>query len=128
MGTVVRPTTIRKNEDFCAFIRSHSGKNCDTWRCPMSVEEHCGSDGVTYTSMCEMYYERKCNGNTGLHHVHHGPCDGRKRRSCDIACPFIFAPVCGTNGVTYGNDCALNAAVTCGDAPKGTRMAHEGDC
>uniref|UniRef100_A0A8C1N094 Si:dkey-203a12.9 n=1 Tax=Cyprinus carpio TaxID=7962 RepID=A0A8C1N094_CYPCA len=34
----------------------------------------------------------------------------RCRYSSNI-CPMNYAPLCGTNGITYGNECMLCAAI-----------------
>ncbi|XP_061163334.1 turripeptide Ici9.1-like [Saccostrea echinata] len=27
---------------------------------------------------------------------------------CSLICPFIYLPICGSNGRTYGNECEMN--------------------
>ncbi len=38
----------------------------------------------------------------------------------NVACPMIYAPVCGCNGKTYGNDCVAQAS--------GIRVVAKGEC
>ena len=80
--------------------------------------------------MCEIHYEKMCNNKPDLEHVSHGPCDSRKKRDteCLIACPMMFMPVCASNGQTFGNQCAFEAAIECGDLDEDVTVAHEGEC
>ncbi|KAK6192535.1 hypothetical protein SNE40_003985 [Patella caerulea] len=45
---------------------------------------------------------------------------------CLLACPFIWMPVCGDNGVTYGNSCAMKS-LTCMQNIQ-VAVAHNGSC
>ena len=47
-------------------------------------------------------------------------------QSCTLSCQMNYLPVCGTDGVTYGNLCQLNA-VAC-QAKSNVVVAHEGVC
>ncbi len=137
------------NECFAdgAGVNIAHGGECGEIACPEIYAPVCGVDGETYSNDCfaraagvEIAYEGECEDNNTR------ACGGRLGDTCergeychfeirDICgwadatgicstppevCAEIFAPVCGCDGETYGNECEANAA--------GTSAASSGAC
>ena len=46
---------------------------------------------------------------------------------CSEVCPEIFAPVCGSDGKTYNNECELKVA-DCKNREEDITIAYKGEC
>ncbi|XP_030428276.1 ovoinhibitor-like [Gopherus evgoodei] len=90
--------------------------------CPLILAEVCGTDGITYPSECGLCAHNFEHG-TNVSKKHDGKCQQKiVPLDCSLypsietedgqvltGCPRILAEVCGTDGVTYPNDCMLCA-------------------
>ncbi|XP_060588084.1 agrin-like [Ruditapes philippinarum] len=100
--------------------------------CPLFCDENivepiCGSDGRTYDNECELNLAQ-CR-NPRLKFAFNGRCPNRVDSRGIICttpmCPPFGDPVCGSDGLTYQNECELNNAM-CGN--ESLKKENEGPC
>ncbi|KAG7166963.1 Agrin-like 1, partial [Homarus americanus] len=84
-----------------------SSRGC-TQACPKDIKPVCGSDGILYSSYCEM---KKHN------------CD-KKGGTCEHRCTSTYDPVCAVDGRTYLNLCVQSVE----KCRSGVKFAHYGVC
>ncbi|XP_010211995.1 PREDICTED: ovomucoid-like [Tinamus guttatus] len=98
--------------------------------CPKTYDPVCGPDGLTYDNeclLCRAIWRCKT-----IDKRHHGKCI--QQASCrryllppytELACPKTYDPVCGTDGLTYDNECLLCRAIW---RYKVIEKKHDGKC
>ncbi|MBU6160146.1 MAG: hypothetical protein KGO50_03425 [Myxococcales bacterium] len=105
------------------------GGVCEAGLCPRIYMPVCGVDGVTYGNDCLARVAHVEVASVGECPV--APCnvdtDCREFEACvanvcqpDFGCIALWDPVCGTDGVTYGNECEATRA--------GVGVASRGEC
>uniref|UniRef100_A0A8C3RA74 Agrin n=1 Tax=Cyanoderma ruficeps TaxID=181631 RepID=A0A8C3RA74_9PASS len=123
---------------FGAICEAESGRCVCPTECVPSAQPVCGSDGVTYGSECELHV-RACTQQKNILVAAQGPCKSCGGSVCSFGsrcvdgqcvCPRCQrqppAPVCGTDGVTYGSPCQLQVA-SC-RLQKAIEVARTGPC
>ncbi|KAG8434439.1 hypothetical protein GDO86_012708 [Hymenochirus boettgeri] len=107
---------------FGAICEAETGRCVCPTECVPSAQPVCGTDGNTYGSECELNV-RACTQQINLQVAAQGDCKtcgntvcvfGAKCVNHQCVCPSCerqpYLPVCGSDGVTYANQCELKAA------------------
>ncbi|XP_014796963.1 PREDICTED: agrin [Calidris pugnax] len=123
---------------FGAICEAETGRCVCPTECVPSSQPVCGTDGNTYGSECELHV-RACTQQTNILVAAQGDCKSCGSTVCSFGskcvggqcvCPRCerqpLAPVCGSDGLTYDNQCELQVA-SC-QQKKSIEVARMGPC
>jgi hypothetical protein len=96
--------------------------------CQVNYLPVCGTDGQTYGNQCELE-SKACVQRSNLAVAYEGQCGASfvpEEVSCNEACLRNWDPVCGSDGITYGNLCQMES-LSCMKRLK-LVVEHAGEC
>lgn len=109
-------------EDNCIQV-ANDGTCTPACVCSKIYSPVCGSDGKTYGNKCLLTCAVQSNPSLKVRST--GPCATTTPAPSGCVCTQDYTPVCGSNGITYGNACALTCIVP---VNPGLTIAKQGEC